>query len=1477
MTIGILRIEGGLLTMPTKSTCALLVILALSPSLVGAAAPDESPPRAESKAAAPKRAPLQDNSQQPSKDVVSNAAPSSVAPFQQQTPPVVVAPSEGKGEPEEIRPQPRRFEPVEPAKTQTVAPKLTRADSLPIGLVPTGSQISVRGSLAFLVSQGSAKAAQNHKDATSKPTKPTADLASPGLRIIDIASSPPVQLSVVTAPKDATLFGVALDGADMVYGLNQANAARVVRLGIDGSYRWQRPLDAQLLAPPVVLPKEDAAGDIAVLAMGSGPARLMVLDGRDGHVRLTQGLACKNPYEARLYVLGASRSVLTWCRSGSDAFFRVHDENVDDAKLRTVPSEFMAPPELAFANMDGSTRPLLLGEVNGAASAFALACFMPSADEDGACGERLALVDAPPVAGDEFEFGLMFGLAPGALQLSKEGALRLWVEGQLPSDVSSIGKGVTTASLATSNGKDWSLIAARDGLLEIYRTNLQQPAFNRMPYRDVALTSVVPRQFSTPESASIEGEDVKRLLVEGRSEDSLRAGFEATTLPPATPSAEAGASLTRTLIKRGDSAASGSEGTVTPSHPIEHELVVHLADGGGYALEDGAILHIDDAGKAKALEGTPSDGATVLGFDAVGPTLAMATASQVTLCTLAYASKADCQSQLTVPGVTGPIALGVDGRDLWVAVEDGKVRRWSRANVTDPFVPSAWSDAAAQPVHLLRAFAGELVVARGANLEFRSLSDWDDVRTSPLRADAVERCRAGRTFALANGQLWVADGDTTFRLMADQPPMIRSIGCDASGALLGAFTRLEVSTQLGEFRVPAKPAFPWTQCAWVTGGLGLTFVALYFARRDKPPITQTGEDEFDQSLGVDTPKANIASASEPQRRLVEALRDFLDNEQTQPPLTVGIYGEWGSGKSSLMRMLSTQLQSTGRYVTVWFNAWRHNKEEHLGPALLQSIVTQFQKQASPWLRVRNVVSSLVSSRRTSAWMLGAVASGVAGIEVSATSGLNAVSGVAFLTTCVTLWKSVVVPFRKLFAIEPVEAMSKSFAQRAGFLQEFNDEFERVVGSLPKNNYLAIFVDDLDRCPPDRVTDVLESLNRLMDSQMCFVVLGMDPVAVRHCIEIRYEAASKLPMRPGEPSYGERFLEKLVGIAVHAPSVAPDERTSKQRGRKGNTLAAQSHRGWVARGMDWVVPRLTRNIDRVLLAIATVAVLIAGAYWKQSAPASFARALGKAVAILTPSEQVPAKSEQAASSSAASRRDTAATPTVSSATAETPPPPIPLEPVRTTSTSKGKEQLFALSRQLDAPTIPVAAPLEAEAPRVTARIWEEDAATQTQHRIVVWLMSALALALLGALLVAYVYERARQGRKPALNDSTTFSQELEASLQTVDHNPRRQVRHENIARLTYYMLKKSQAPKHQGWEKVFFEFLSAGLYRRNPAQPPAPEHQWVVPEIGRWLGRVEKTTEESSAASAAADRYAHQSVSGPPQPVSSEIAKANPRG
>lgn len=119
---------------------------------------------------------------------------------------------------------------------------------------------------------------------------------------------------------------------------------------------------------------------------------------------------------------------------------------------------------------------------------------------------------------------------------------------------------------------------------------------------------------------------------------------------------------------------------------------------------------------------------------------------------------------------------------------------------------------------------------------------------------------------------------------------------------------------------------------------------------------QTPSGGTQSRLASDHPVLHLRDDKLNFKPAVEALSSFIRNAGTQPRVTLAVSGEWGSGKSSLMRMLQNELNQA-RFSTTWFNAWHQQQEGQAMSALFNAIrlqaVPRFTKRPLAALRVRS--------------------------------------------------------------------------------------------------------------------------------------------------------------------------------------------------------------------------------------------------------------------------------------------------------------------------------------------------------------------------------------------------------------------------------------------------------------------------------------------------------------------------------------------
>ena len=124
-------------------------------------------------------------------------------------------------------------------------------------------------------------------------------------------------------------------------------------------------------------------------------------------------------------------------------------------------------------------------------------------------------------------------------------------------------------------------------------------------------------------------------------------------------------------------------------------------------------------------------------------------------------------------------------------------------------------------------------------------------------------------------------------------------------------------------------------------------------------------------------------------------------------------------------------------------------------------------------------------------------------------------------------------------------------------------------SINKDNKarLIVFVDDLDRCLPEKAIEVLEAIKLFLEVPGVVFVLGMDREVVERGIEARYghffygdgmaQGAVELPIS------GDSYLQKIVQIPFHLPPLA--RRTAgRLHGRAGHGAGRADAAGLRAR-------------------------------------------------------------------------------------------------------------------------------------------------------------------------------------------------------------------------------------------------------------------------------------------------------------------------
>ncbi len=293
-----------------------------------------------------------------------------------------------------------------------------------------------------------------------------------------------------------------------------------------------------------------------------------------------------------------------------------------------------------------------------------------------------------------------------------------------------------------------------------------------------------------------------------------------------------------------------------------------------------------------------------------------------------------------------------------------------------------------------------------------------------------------------------------------------------------------------------------------------------------------------------------------------ALEGILTDAHT--PLTVGVFGAWGAGKTSLLRMLHDEIIAQGNpnLRPVWFTAWKYDKQGALWRAFMLRIIdVLYPRENEPRNKPRNERPRLLNPsddkqkkqvrmlERMEAsiyqpvdWqemgklMVDWAQAGKGGLKTAFEIGQLFVPGLGLAKP---LLHGITGEDAALVRREIQEQYRQQLVEMEQFEQTFADAIDLILG---KKGRLIVFVDDLDRCLPEKAIEVLEAIKLFLSVQGVVFVLGMDREVVQRGIEARYGAFFGLDdaQREELPIRGDVYLQKLIQIPFHLPPLSVND-------------------------------------------------------------------------------------------------------------------------------------------------------------------------------------------------------------------------------------------------------------------------------------------------------------------------------------------------
>lgn len=260
------------------------------------------------------------------------------------------------------------------------------------------------------------------------------------------------------------------------------------------------------------------------------------------------------------------------------------------------------------------------------------------------------------------------------------------------------------------------------------------------------------------------------------------------------------------------------------------------------------------------------------------------------------------------------------------------------------------------------------------------------------------------------------------------------------------------------------------------------------------------------------------------------------------PVSIGVSGNWGAGKSSMVGMIAESLKATeeaDKYIFLDFNAWLYQGYEDARLALLQRVADELAKVVKDntsayekfkaflgrinWFKTVLATAPVVTKTAIGVASMGPIGGALAALEgiVTKVKSIKAEDLPAYVETCTKN-----LPDLKEYLKEATE---KSMPKE---IEALRNSFEKTLEALDRR--LVVIVDDLDRCLPDVALPTLEAMRLLLMVNRTVFVIAADETMIRQAVRVRYGSEAL------DEDRVTSYFDKLIQIPVRVPRPGPNE-------------------------------------------------------------------------------------------------------------------------------------------------------------------------------------------------------------------------------------------------------------------------------------------------------------------------------------------------
>lgn len=277
-------------------------------------------------------------------------------------------------------------------------------------------------------------------------------------------------------------------------------------------------------------------------------------------------------------------------------------------------------------------------------------------------------------------------------------------------------------------------------------------------------------------------------------------------------------------------------------------------------------------------------------------------------------------------------------------------------------------------------------------------------------------------------------------------------------------------------------------------------------------------------------------------------------------VSIGVHGDWGAGKSSVLAMVEDELKKLSNpdqnnvsdidsdYSVIRFNSWQYQGFEDAKIALMRAIVCQLEDTAKVYLEHHPIVHGIdeIKDIGKKLWKnldKLSLAKNVGKVGVSIATGT---APLAIMEGIISTIKNTVVDQDKVEEligtignlIDTSKEETSGYREMEDFRQNFKQLFEKA--HIQK---IVVLIDDLDRCLPKVAIETLEAVRIFLTLENTAFIIAADDAMIRYSVKEYFprvheennekqDTITKLDYN----NFADKYLEKLIQVPLHIPSI-----------------------------------------------------------------------------------------------------------------------------------------------------------------------------------------------------------------------------------------------------------------------------------------------------------------------------------------------------